>query len=246
MTTERRGQVAIVTGAGSGIGAATAELLAANKLKLVLNGRTESKLMAVEEKIKNKYPDTDIKIITGDVSQAKDCETLVADTIKAFGRCDILINNAGIATKSALLTEISEDDIHKTIDINLKGAIFMMQAVLRQWMVPNQHGVIININSISGKTAFPYWSIYDASKFGLRAITEAVAEEQNLNNIKVTGIYPGATATDIWDQIDLDTNPDRQGMVDPQSIAEAVWYVLQQPKKLTIPELTITPLKPAL
>lgn len=240
------GQVAIVTGAGSGIGMETAKLLAAQGASVVLSGRTSEKLEAVKAKILTESPQAAVLSVVADVSSAEGCEKLVEQTIKTFERVDILVNNAGIATKAALLTEVPADEIDKTIDINLKGAIYMMQAVLRQWMVPNQTGAIINVNSIAGKTAYPYWAVYDASKFGLRAITEAVAEEQKLNNIKVMGIYPGATNTAIWEQIDLDSDPNKTGMVDPITVAEAIVYMLGMPAKVIMPELGIEPLKPAL
>jgi NADP-dependent 3-hydroxy acid dehydrogenase YdfG len=113
-------------------------------------------------------------------------------------------------------------------------------------MVSQQNGTIININSVAGKTAYPYWSVYDASKFGLRAITEAVAEEQSRNNIKVVGIYPGAINTPIWDSLDLAQARNGDGMLDARQISEAVLYVLKQPLKVFIPEITLKPLHPVL
>jgi len=240
------GQVAIITGAGSGIGAATAKLLAAQGMSLVINGRTDSKLTQLQTVLTVEVPQASVHVFVGDVSDAQVCHDLVAFTLKHCNRLDVLVNNAGIAGKIGLLTEVPVSEVHQTIDTNLKGPVFMMQEALRQWMVPNQQGTIININSIAGKTAFPYWSVYNASKFGLRAITETVAEEQKLNNIKVVSLYPGAVATPIWDKVDLDTDPSLAGMMDPDTIAEAVLYVLQQPAKVTIPELMVTPLKPAL
>src|SRR5690606_28865868 len=120
-----------------------------------------------------------------------------------------------------------------------------MRAVLPS-MIHQHSGTIININSVAGKEAFPYWSIYDASKFGLTAMTEAVAEEQRCNGIKVVGIYPGAVNTPIWESIELNHEPQRDGMLDPETIAEAILHVLRQPEKVLIKDITLTPLKPAL
>jgi NADP-dependent 3-hydroxy acid dehydrogenase YdfG len=113
-------------------------------------------------------------------------------------------------------------------------------------MIQQHGGTIININSIAGKTAYPYWSIYDASKFGLHAITQAVAEEQRHNNIKVVGIYPGAVATPIWEGLEPGHEPDPNGMLDAETIAESVIYILKQPRKAFISDITLSPLQPVL
>ena len=113
-------------------------------------------------------------------------------------------------------------------------------------MVAQQGGIIVNMNSIAGKTAYPYWSIYDASKFGLDAITTAVREEQRRNNIKVIGIYPGTVDTPIWETIEMGSEPDRSGMLHADDIANAIVYALQQPNKTLVEEITLAPLNPAL
>ncbi|MGE0200955.1 MAG: SDR family oxidoreductase [Candidatus Melainabacteria bacterium] len=237
--------VAIITGASQGLGEAIAHKLAGRGLSLVLAARSETNLNRVAGELQQAFPGIQVLVAPTDVSDATQVEKLVQKTLQAFGRVDVLINNAGVAGKIALLQEISPEDIHRTIDITLKGAIFMMRAVLPA-MVAQQSGTIININSVAGMTAYPYWSIYDAAKFGLRAVTEAVADEQFVNNIKVVGIYPGAVDTPIWETIDTDSDPNREGMLDAGSIADAVNYVLDQPAKLLVKSIVLAPLKPAL
>ncbi len=249
MTPSLKNQVAIITGAGSGIGKAIAKTLAAQGVHLTLCGRTASKLEALAQQLKIDYPEVKLLSIAADVSDATQAETVVTQTIEQFKQVDILINNAGVAGKIALIQEIPPEEVHRILDINLKGAIFMMQHVLLHAMVPRQSGTIINMNSVAGKTAFPFWSLYDASKFGLRAITEAVAEEQRSNNIKVVGLYPGAVDTPLWESIEpaaAENAPNRDGMLDSETLAEAVLYILNQPEKVFIPELSLTPLHPAL
>lgn len=238
--------VALITGASSGIGRAIAEALAADGLRLALNGRNPDKLAALAQALAERHPEVPLSTLPADVSRADDAQRLVRETLATFGRIDVLVNNAGVACKIGLLQETPEADVHRLIDINLKGAIFMMQAVLAQAMVPQQSGLILNINSIAGKTAFPYWAVYDASKFGLRAITEAVADEQRRNGIRVCGIYPGAVDTPIWEALELDHAPDPDGMLSAQTIAEAVRYVMHQPATAHVSELTLAPLRPAL
>jgi NADP-dependent 3-hydroxy acid dehydrogenase YdfG len=112
-------------------------------------------------------------------------------------------------------------------------------------MVAQRSGTIININSVAGITAYPYWAVYDASKFGLRALTEAVAEEQRGNNIRVVGIYPAAVDTPLWQTIDPNHTPDKAGMLTAQHVADAVWYTWQQPPHCHIKELVLSALNPS-
>lgn len=243
--TELQGQVAIITGASQGIGQAIALEMAKTGLHLVLCARNVSKLQFLAGQIQESHPNCNVLVLPCDVQDAQQVEQVVSETMKHFGRIDVLVNNAGVAPRLGLLQEMSLDDINRTIDTNLKGAIYCMRAVLPA-MIQQHGGTIININSIAGKTAYPYWSIYDASKFGLHAITQAVAEEQRHNNIKVVGIYPGAVATPIWEGLEPGHEPDRNGMLDAETVAESVMYVLQQPRKAFVSDITLTPLQPVL
>lgn len=238
-------QVAVITGASQGIGQSVACHFAKLGLNLVLCARSVEKMNDLAKELRDRYPEVSVMVIPCDVRDPAQVQRVVHDALERFGRVDVLVNNAGVAPKVGLLQEMSLDDIHRTIDTNLKGAIYFMQAVL-PGMVQRQSGTIINVNSVAGKTAYPFWSIYDASKFGLHAITEAVAEEQRGNNIKVVGIYPGAVDTPIWHSIDPDHEPSHEGMLDADTIAEAIVYILQQPRKVFITDLTMAPLKPVL
>ncbi len=243
--THLQGQVAIITGASQGIGQAIARYLAAEGMHLVLSARNQQKLDALVASLKAQYPDLQLQVVPADVREPDQVEHVVAMAVQTFGRVDVLVNNAGVAGKIALLQEIPIEEIHRTIDTNLKGPIYAMRAVLPV-MIQQNGGTIININSVAGKTAFPYWSLYDASKFGLHAVTQAVAEEQRCNNIKVVGIYPGAVDTPLWETIELNHEPKKDGMLDADTVAEAVVYVLRQPQKVLITDVTLTPLQPAL
>lgn len=238
-----KGQVAIITGASQGIGHALARSLAPLGVNMVLCARSVDKLSALEAELKSAYPDIKVLSYPCDVQEPLQVQAAVNQALQQFDRVDILINNAGVAPKAGLFQESSIEDIDRTIDTNLKGAAYFMHAVLPV-MVHQHHGYIININSIAGKTAYPFWGIYDASKFGLHALTEAVAEEQRQNNIKVVGIYPGAVDTAIWGGIQLDKNLNYEGMLDVEQVADAVVYVLKQPPKVFINEIVLTPLKP--
>lgn len=236
-------QVAIITGASQGIGQAIAHHLAPLGVHLVLCARNVDKLTSLARELAVQHPEIQTLPLACDVRDPQQVQRVIEEAQKTFGKIDILINNAGVAAKVGLLQEMSVEDIDRTIDTNLKGSIYFMRAVLPV-MVQQDGGIILNINSIAGKTAYPFWSVYDASKFGLHAMTEAVAEEQRSNNIKVIGVYPGAVDTAIWQGMHLEETPDREGMLDPEHVAEAIVYMLNQPQKVFIKELTIAPLKP--
>ena len=240
-----KGKIAIVTGASQGIGEVTALKLAEAGAQLVLTARNAEKLNALKARAEKHHPGIKVLVIPGDTCKATDVQRVVDETLKAFDRIDILINNAGVAGKIALLQEISVEEIDRVIDTNLKGAMYWMRAVLPA-MVHQHSGAIVNVNSVAGKTAYPYWSVYDASKFGLDAVTTAVREEQRSNNIKLISIHPGAVDTPIWNTINLDHEPNHDGMLDANTVAEAILYALTQPEKAMIEEIILTPQKPAL
>lgn len=237
--------VALVTGASRGIGAAVARMLGKKGYNLILTARTIDALETLAEEIRGQSPQVQVLVKPADVTDTPALERLVEESVAAMGRIDVLINNAGIAYKIGLLQEMSMEDIDRTLDVNLKAPIHLMKYVLPH-MVGQQSGTIININSVAGKTAYPYWAVYDASKFGLHAMTQAVGEEQRSNNIRVVGIYPGAVATDIWDTVDLESAPNRGNMLQPTDVAQTISYILDQPMSVYIPEVMVTPLQPAL
>lgn len=238
------GKVALVTGAGKGIGAAISRMLAQEGCRLMLMARTDSDLQALRAEIQALVGgDAEISTFVGSVAKAQDVEAVVNQTVDTFGRIDILVNNAGIAPKFALLQELSVAELDATIDTNLKGPLYTLKYVIPH-MVNQGSGFVININSIAGKTAYPFSSVYCASKFGLTALTEGVAGEQRSNNIKVVGIYPGEVNTPIWDTIEPGVKQDLNQMLDPTDIAEAVRYVLLQPAKALVKDVTVVPMRP--
>lgn len=245
MTDPLNTPVFLITGASSGIGAAIAHTVATHcpTARLALTGRDAQKLKAVADTLQGL--ETQPLLLTGDVTLPATATAWVGDTLKTFGRLDCLVNNAGVCGSIALLQEVTPKTIDAVIDTNLKGPLYLMQAALTQAMVTQQSGTIININSIAGITAYPYWAVYDASKFGLRALTEAVAEEQRNNNIRVTGIYPAAVDTPLWQTVDASHTPDKDGMLTAQHVANAVWYAWQQPSLCHVKELVLSALNPS-
>lgn len=198
------GQIAIVTGASSGIGAASAKALARQGAKVALGARREDKLAEVAKEILDLG--SEILIVKTDVSQKSQVENLVNQTVQKWGKVDILLNNAGIAHFASFL-EMSEEQWNETLNINLKGQFLVAQAVARE-MVKNKYGKIINIASIaSGQVGigFPSIAHYCASKGGVVALTEALATELTPRGINVNAIAPGLISTEMTVQIE--SNP---------------------------------------
>jgi short-subunit dehydrogenase len=241
------GQTALITGASRGIGEAIARKLAALGANLLLTGRDTTRLATLQAELLILHPTAAIQFLAGDITQPAFCQDLVERALTSFGQLDILINNAGIGGKIALLTEVPNEQITAMIATNLTAPLLMMKYALPP-MVARQSGSIITINSVAGKTAFPYWAVYDATKAGLKAATEAVAQEQQSNNIRVMSIFPGATATAIWDSLDLAAadRPDDSGMMSPFVVADAVVFALCQPPHVYIGDITLSPTRPAL
>lgn len=239
------GKVALVTGATKGIGFAIARMLAAEGVHLALNARSENDLIATKAELLSKKTDCgEILLFPGSVGKHDIVKQMIEETIRHFGRLDIVINNAGISPPFVLMQELSIDALDDTIDVNLKGPLYTMKYALAQ-MVHQGGGYIININSIAGKTAYPYSSVYCASKWGLKALTDCVCGEQRTNNnIKVIGIYPGEVHTPIWDSIEPHKQQDPDHMLAPEDVAQAVHYVLTQPNKTLIQDITLVPQEP--
>lgn len=226
------GQIAIITGASSGIGAASAKVLARQGAKVTLAARREDKLTTVAEEINQNGGE--FLIIKTDVSQKSQIENMVNQTVAKWGRVDILLNNAGIAEFSSF-TDMTEEQWDKTLDINLKGQFLAAQAVARE-MIKNKYGRIINIASVAAGQVgigFPNIAHYCASKGGVVGMTEALAAELTPQGINVNAIAPGLISTEMTAQIE--NNPQTlQGMLTripkgragkPEEIANTVVFL---------------------
>lgn len=188
-------KVAVITGASSGIGEATAKLLAENGLIVVLAARREERLKELAEEIKSNGGEALYRVT--DVSNHSDVEELIKVAIENFGKVDILINSAGIMAHSPLKNKrISDWD--NMIDINLKGTLYGIGAVL-PYRNAKKSGHIINISSVAGHYAHAGGAVYSATKWAVRAISESLREEvaKDGSNIRVSVISPGAINTEL-------------------------------------------------
>jgi len=184
--------VILVTGASSGIGAATARLFGSSGYRVVLAARSLDKLNNLAEEIR--AGGGEATPVETDVTKPTDVQTLVAKTIDQYGVIDVLFNNAGIGRLGWLETLDPEKDIRNQIEANLLGVIWTAQAVLPH-MIARRSGHIINVCSMGGLVASPTYSIYSASKFGVHGFTQSLRREVGIYGVRVSAIYPGGVKT---------------------------------------------------
>lgn len=193
------GKIALVTGAAQGIGAAIALRLAQDGADVAILDLREEALTGTKEAIEAEGRRT--ITIGADVSSKKDIEGAVERTVSELGGLDIMVNNAGIAQVDAV-EEISEEDIDKILSINVKGVLFGIQAAAASFKSREVPGKIIAATSIAAHEAFPMLGAYSASKFAVRALVGAAAQELAAAGITVNGYSPGIVGTGMWEEID--------------------------------------------
>lgn len=188
------GKIALVTGAGKGIGRAIALKLAQHGASIVINYRSSAKeAEEVIEKIRNNGGKAEM--VQGDVSNFEDANKVIKFAVESFGRLDILVNNAGI-TKDTLLLRMKEEDFSKVLDVNLKG-VFNCTKHASAVMLKQKSGTIINISSVVGLMGNAGQSNYAAAKAGILGFTKSIAKELGTRGITVNAIAPGFITTDM-------------------------------------------------
>jgi len=228
------GQVAVVTGAGRGIGAAIARKLAGLGATAVLCGRTKSTLDATAQSILDAGGKTEV--IPCDVTVLHQLEYAATRVDSTFGRADILVNNAGVASLNDALHNLLPDDWDRILNTNLRGVFFTIRA-FAPLMIRNYYGHIINISSLAGKNALPNGAAYAASKWGLNGLSYSVAEELRVHNIRVSVICPGSTETELTPHLGKDPSK----MLQPDDIAHAAAMLATQAPQSFVSEILLRP-----
>lgn len=232
------GQVAVVTGAGRGIGAAIAHKLAALGATTVLCGRHRPPLEEIAAAISQ--ADGQAMILPCDVTSIQEVEAAAKQVDGDFGRLDVLVNNAGIGGFGGPLHEMPPDSWDQVLNTNLRGVFYCIRAFAPA-MIRARSGHIINISSLAGKNALPNGAAYAASKWGLNGLTYSVAEELRAYNIRVAVICPGSVNTELSPH----TGKDPRKMLQPEDVAHAVeMLVLQAPQSFASEVLLRPTLKP--
>ncbi|GCA30695.1 TPA: SDR family oxidoreductase [Staphylococcus aureus] len=224
-------KIAVVTGAGSGIGEAIATLLHEEGAKVVLAGRNKDKL----QNVANQLAQDSVKVVPTDVTNKEEVDELMKIAQQTFGGLDIVINSAG-QMLSSKITDYQVDEWDSMVDVNIKGTLYTAQAALPT-MLEQSSGHLINIASISGFEVTKSSTIYSATKAAVHTITQGLEKELAKTGVKVTSISPGMVDTAITAAY----NPSDRKKLDPQDIAEAVLYALTQPKHVNVNEITVRP-----
>ncbi len=227
--------VILITGASSGIGAAAARLFGREGYRVVLAARRQELL----EKLKNEIESEGGKAlaIQSDVKCCDDCQRLARQALENYGQIDILFNNAGIGRLDWLESLDLQTDIQELISVNLLGTIWLTRAVLPA-MIERQSGHIINMVSVAGLIAPPLYTIYSASKFGVRGFSDALRREVRIHNIFVSGVYPGGVKNDFASEY---IRKRKTGIHTPkwlalsnEDVARGVWSLACRPRRMIV------------
>lgn len=227
--------VLIVTGASSGIGAAVARLFARQGYRISMGARRLDRLQAIVADIEAEGGQA--IAVQADLARLEDIQRLVKNTLDQFTRIDILVNNAGFGRIKWLEELDPADDIQAQIQINLISPILMTREVL-PYLIQQRSGHIINMASLGGLVASPTYTVYSASKFGLRGFTEALRREVGVYGIHVSAIYPGAVRTEFKQHAGIDRKTGRTTpeslLLKPEEVAQSVLKVVRRPRRALI------------
>ncbi len=237
------GKVVVITGASSGIGESTARLLASHGAKVVLGARRKDRIDAVTSDIRNAGGSA--IGIRADVTQRDQVEALIAGAMREHDRIDVLVNNSGIMP-IAHMSALRVDEWDRMIDVNIRGLLYGVAAVL-PIMQRQKAGHIVNLASVAGLRVFaPGGTVYSATKFAVRAITEGLRRESREHNIRTTLISPGVVSTELPDS--TSDSATRQYVKDlyriaipVESISRTIAYAIEQPADVEISEIVIRP-----
>ncbi len=244
MSTNIEGKVVVITGASSGLGEATARLLAAQGAAVVLGARRVDRIEALAGEL-TRAGGRALAVQT-DVTRSEQVQQLVDAAVERFGRIDVIVNNAGLMPSSPL-ERLKIDDWDRMIDVNIKGVLYGIAAAL-PYMQRQKSGHIVNVSSVAGHRVRAGTAVYSATKHAVRVLTEGLRQEVKPYDIRTTIISPGAVDTELPDSI---TEADVQAgvkafyevAIPADSFARAVAFALSQPADVDINEILFRPTK---
>ena len=235
---------ALITGATSGIGKETANLMAKNDFNLVITGRREQKLRELKSTLEANFS-VEVETLSFDVSDRKKCEEIFKEHQALLSQVTILVNNAGLARGVDSMPDADINDWEMMIDTNVKGLLYMTRLCLPH-LIKNQPAHIINIGSVAGRWSYPGGGVYCASKFAVRAISEGLRMDLIGKNIRVTNIEPGLVETEFSEvrladkekaaQVYQGLNP-----LSGKDIAECILWSISRPQHVNIQEMVVFP-----
>ena len=235
------GKVVAITGASSGIGEATARLLAGRGARVVLGARRTDRLERLASEVKHDGGEAEFMAV--DVTEPGQGEDLVGLARERFGRLDVVVNNAGVMPLSAL-EKLRLDDWNRMIDVNIRGVLHGIAAGLPV-MREQGHGQFVNLSSLGGHRVTPQAAVYSATKYAVMAISEGLRLEVG-DNIRVTIISPGATESELVDSITDETAKERmksfRGVPIPASaVAASIAFAIEQPEEVDVNQVIVRP-----
>ncbi|RQR21430.1 SDR family NAD(P)-dependent oxidoreductase [Burkholderia sp. Bp9143] len=240
MNSNIAGKVVVITGASSGLGEASARLLAQQGAKLILGARRLDRLQALASELKL----DDRAVVQTDVTDRAQVQRLVDRAVELHGRVDVMLNNAGLMP-SAMLSRLHVDEWDRMIDVNIKGVLYGVAAALPV-MQAQKSGHFINVSSVAGHKVGPGGVVYAATKHAVRVISEGLRQEVKPYNIRTTIVSPGAVATELTSTI---TDPDvaarmaatYEKAIPADSFARVVAFAISQPEDVDINEVLFRP-----
>ena len=243
MSNNIEGKVVVITGASSGLGEATARLLSNEGAIVVLGARRADRLRSLADELISQGGKA--VAMTTDVTQRDQVQKLVDAAVQAYGRIDVIINNAGLMPQS-LLEQLKVDEWDRMIDVNIKGVLYGIAAAL-PYMRKQKAGHIINVSSVAGHKVGPGSSVYAATKHAVRALSEGLRQEVKPYNIRTTVISPGAVATELPNTITDAAVGERiktfyaNVAIPADSFARVVAFAMSQPEDVDINEILFRP-----
>ncbi|MFZ1042307.1 MAG: SDR family oxidoreductase [Anaerolineales bacterium] len=242
MNNNIQGKVVVITGASSGLGEATARLLSAEGASVVLGARRVNRIQSLADELNSNGGKA--LAVTTDVTHYDQVKRLVDAAVQAYGRIDVMINNAGLMPQSPL-ERLKIDEWNMMIDVNIKGVLYGIAAAL-PYMQQQKSGHIINVSSVAGHKVRPPASVYAATKHAVRALSEGLRQEVKPYNIRTTVISPGAVATELPNSVtepDIAENVRKNYLnaIPADSFARAVVFVISQPDDVDVNEILFRP-----
>jgi len=248
METNRiKGKIAFISGASSGIGKAVAEKLAQMGANLILCARRADVLAELKAKIEKEHA-VEVITLAFDVRNYQEVAKNIQSLPEKWRQIDMLINNAGLAIGLQHLHTYAAEDIDQMVDTNIKGFTYVANSVIPLMLATGKVGTIVNVGSVAGEIAYPNGSIYCATKFAVRALSDAMRIELMDKSIKVTNVKPGLVETNFskvrfkGDQQKADNV--YKGIIPlyAEDIADTIAYIVNLPDKIQITDITVTPL----
>ncbi len=237
-------KIALVTGATSGIGEATALKFAQNGYKIIVTGRREERLNVLKEKLKKHK--VDVLTLCFDVRNETEVKEKLSTLSDDWKNIDVLVNNAGLAAGLGAIQDGDTDDWERMIDTNVKGLLYVTRAV-SPGMVERKRGHIINIGSIAGKEVYPNGNVYCATKHAVDALTKAMRIDMVPYGIKVSQVSPGAVETE-FSLVRFHGDKAKAGKVYEgydnlvaDDIAECVWFCASRPPHVNVNDMVVMP-----